>query len=61
MNRVAKVEGVLHPGLREKIHSMLNNLANDRRTIRSFDTLPEAQRRVPSPLSVRLVAYVGSK
>jgi hypothetical protein len=61
MKRVAKFEGVLHPDLREKIHSMLNNLANDRRTLRSFDTLPEAQRRAPSSLSVRTVAYMRSK
>jgi hypothetical protein len=61
MNTVAKFERLLNPDIREKLHSMIANLENDRRALRSFDTWPDARRKGPTPSSVRTVAYNGGR
>ncbi|MEN9846096.1 MAG: hypothetical protein RIS36_1243 [Pseudomonadota bacterium] len=61
MNTVAKFERLLNPDIREKLHSMITNLENDRRALRSFDTWPDTRRKGPIPSSVRTVAYNGGR
>lgn len=61
MNTVAKFERLLNPDIREKLHSMITNLENDRRALRSFDTWPDTRRKGPTPSSVRTVAYNGGR
>ena len=55
MTKLTKVEESNHPLLREKLHSMLMNLADDRRSLRSFDGLTDIQRREQIGLFTRSI------